>query len=53
MAYRSGEVFDYDVDGSVRTGTGEWSFSWVLEGRAVQDVWISPQRALRCNSREP
>jgi uncharacterized protein len=26
---------------------GEWYFSWVLEGRAVQDVWIAPKRALR------
>lgn len=41
------EVCDYDEGGAVRTGTGEWWFSWVLEGRAIQDVWISPQRALR------
>lgn len=27
--------------------SGEWYFSWVLEGRAVQDVWIAPKRALR------
>jgi hypothetical protein len=26
---------------------GEWYFSWVLEGRAVQDVWIAPKRELR------
>lgn len=41
------DVKDIDEDGSVRTGTGEWWFSWVLEGRAVQDVWIVPERALR------
>jgi hypothetical protein len=27
-----------------RTERGEWSFRWVLEGRAVQDVWIVPPR---------
>lgn len=47
------DVFDYDADGAVRTGTGEWWFSWVLEGRAIQDVWISPQRALRHNGCMP
>ena len=43
----AGDVKDIDEDGSVRTGTGEWWFSWVLEGRAVQDVWIVPRRAQR------
>lgn len=27
--------------------TGEWIFSWALEGRAIQDVWIVPGRAQR------
>ncbi len=22
-------------------GTGQWHFGWVLQGRAVQDVWIA------------
>lgn len=26
---------------------GEWIFSWVLEGTAVQDVWICPSREAR------
>ena len=43
----SAEVRDFDANGEVRTGTGEWWFSWVLEGRALQDVWIVPSRALR------
>jgi hypothetical protein len=29
-------------DGSVDRSTGEWHFGWVLQGRAVQDVWIAP-----------
>lgn len=27
-----------------RTEQGEWHFAWVLQGRAVQDVWIVPPR---------
>jgi hypothetical protein len=27
-------------DGSVHNGTGEIHFGWVLEGRAIQDVWV-------------
>jgi hypothetical protein len=34
-------------DGSERTLRGEWHFFWALEGRAVQDVIISPGRAER------
>ncbi|TIL41051.1 MAG: hypothetical protein E5Y87_03330, partial [Mesorhizobium sp.] len=26
------------------TGRGEVHFGWVLEGRAIQDVWILPAR---------
>jgi hypothetical protein len=29
-------------DGSQHTGPGEIHFGWVLEGRAIQDVWILP-----------
>lgn len=43
----SAEVTDFDPGGQVRPGTGEWWFSWVLEGRALQDVWIVPPRAQR------
>lgn len=31
-------------DGSQVAGKGEWYFGWVLEGRALQDVWIFPGR---------
>lgn len=43
----SAEVRDFDPDGRVRQGKGEWWFAWVLEGRAIQDVWIVPPRAER------
>jgi uncharacterized protein len=41
------QVRDFDPDGRVRHGSGEWWFSWALEGRAIQDVWISPPRRKR------
>ena len=40
-------AFDYFLDGSKLTTEGEWIFSWVLEGRAVQDIFIVPKRSLR------
>jgi len=47
------DVADYSDDGRVRRSLGEWWFSWVLEGRAIQDVWISPPRAERGKPRSP
>jgi hypothetical protein len=39
-----------DEEGNViRETTGEWHFGWVLEGRVIQDVIISPPR----EGREP
>ena len=32
----------HDDDGRTHTGRGEIHFGWVLEGRAIQDVWILP-----------
>ncbi len=29
------------LDGTRLKGNGEWHFGWVLEGRAIQDVWIA------------
>jgi uncharacterized protein len=35
----------YQADGSVgQTAKGEIHFAWVLDGRAIQDVWIFPTR---------
>lgn len=43
----SATVRDFSSDGRVHVSRGEWWFSWVLEGRAMQDVWISPPRTER------
>jgi hypothetical protein len=40
----SAVVRDYDDRGVLQESMGEWWFSWVLEGRAMQDVWIVPPR---------
>jgi hypothetical protein len=37
------EVRHYFVDVSARGIKGEAHFAWVLEGRAVQDLWIMPR----------
>jgi hypothetical protein len=36
---------EYHPDGSRVTDQGEIEFGWVLEGRAVQDVWIERERS--------
>jgi len=41
------ECYDYFPDGSKRHTQGEVHFAWVLEGRAVQDIWIMPRRSQR------
>src|SRR5260370_14239909 len=41
------DVYDYEPDGSKRVNKGEWHFSWVLEGRGIQDVWIAPEQPER------
>jgi hypothetical protein len=41
------DVRYYRVDVSAQKIKGEARFGWVLEGRAVQDVWIMPQLSRR------
>jgi hypothetical protein len=36
------DTVTYGDDGSKQSGRGEIHFGWVLEGRAIQDVWILP-----------
>jgi hypothetical protein len=45
------EITNYKPDGSREVVQGEWHFGWVLEGRAIQDVWIAPKRSLRETSK--
>ncbi len=35
------DLTQINPDGTKRTGKGEWHFGWVLDGRAIQDVWIA------------
>ncbi|PWT94016.1 MAG: hypothetical protein C5B54_00740 [Acidobacteria bacterium] len=41
------QLFEHNDDGSKIERAGEWHFAWVLEGRAVQDVFIVPRRDAR------
>jgi hypothetical protein len=38
------EITTYSADGVSHQGEGEIHFGWVLEGRAIQDVWMIPRR---------
>jgi hypothetical protein len=40
----------WGIDLTAHQVSGEIHFAWVLEGRAVQDVWIMPQRSDRIGS---
>jgi hypothetical protein len=42
-----GEVVDHVEGGEDRRQSAEFHFAWVLEGRAVQDLWIVPARSER------
>jgi hypothetical protein len=38
------DIVTYGADGNRHQGKGEIHFGWVLEGRAIQDVWMIPRR---------
>jgi hypothetical protein len=42
-----GSLVYWDSEGCRHETSSEAHFGWVLEGRAVQDVWISPSRRAR------
>jgi hypothetical protein len=48
-----GTVVVYRQDGSRREESCEVYFGWVLQGRAVQDVWIAPARRDRTDPARP
>ncbi|WP_426662189.1 hypothetical protein [Rhodanobacter aciditrophus] len=37
-------IVDHGADGHMLHSTAEWHFGWVLQGLAIQDVWIAPTR---------
>ena len=43
----------HNEDSSTWTVPGEWHFSWILEGRAIQDIWICPAVSERSTGKYP
>jgi hypothetical protein len=41
------EIVTHEQTGATHRGQGEIHAGWVLEGRAIQDVWLIPRRADR------
>ena len=37
------EIATYSPDGARHQGQGEIHFGWILQGRAIQDVWMIPR----------
>jgi hypothetical protein len=38
------DIVTHTPDGARHQGQGELHFGWILEGRAIQDVWMIPRR---------
>jgi len=49
----STSIAAYEANGTKHTSRGEIHAGWVLEGRAVQDVWMTPRRPERKLSLQP
>lgn len=41
------DISHHAFTGAVTRAEGEWHFGWVLDGKAIQDVWIFPARDQR------
>ena len=44
------DVVSVSADGKRTKGQAEWHFGWVLEGRAIQDVWIARDEVSQANA---
>jgi len=44
------KIIAHAADGARHEGSGEIHFGWILEGRAIQDVWMIPRLAERPNA---
>ena len=44
------KIIAHAAGGARHEGSGEIHFGWILEGRAIQDVWMIPRRAQRPNA---
>lgn len=38
------DVLYHGLDGETCRIDGEWRFRWMLDGRAIHDVWVAPRR---------
>jgi hypothetical protein len=47
------EIVTHESSGATHRGLGEIHAGWVLEGRAIQDVWMIPRRADRHGNPAP
>ncbi len=47
------DIEHHPLNGPSRRAQGEWHFACVLDGKAIQDVWIFPARRLRRQPPEP
>jgi hypothetical protein len=45
------EVLDYADDGTMQKSTGDWVFSYVLAGRAIQDLFVTSGLANKRSNR--
>jgi hypothetical protein len=45
------ELTVHNPDGTTQIEKAEWQWAWILEGRAIQDVWIIPRRADHARSK--
>ena len=44
------KIITHAPDGATHESSGEIHFGWILEGRAIQDVWMTPRLAERPNA---